>query len=139
MSITFLCPEAPSHIVKCEFVDECKETGIHCKPNCDGTREESEAPECNFSNDNALDLLRLIGLPAEYWGEIKLENIPKLQQNLLLVINQSSRRKHLIREPCITPRYVDSGNADEWTLERLYALRALATYAQQHQLRITWE
>ena len=138
MSISFICPEAPTHIVTCEYQDDCKETGIPCKSDCDGTREESEAPECNFANDNAFDIMQLIGLPREWFGEIRLEKIPKLQQALLVAINQFSKRKHLIRESYVIENYIDGGNTDEWTLERLYALRALATYAQEHRVRITW-
>jgi hypothetical protein len=138
MSITFTCPEAPVRKVPCKHVEDCKETGVPCRPDCDGTTEESEAPECNFANDNALDIMRLVDLPIDYFGEIKVKDIPKLQRALLVTINQPSKRKHLIREPYASNHYIDCGNTDEWTLVRLHALRALATYAQEHHLRIVW-
>lgn len=138
MSITFFCPEAPIHRIACEYQKDCKETGIPCRPNCNGTREESEAPECNFANDNAFDIISLVNLPKDYCGEIEPHDISKLQQSLLVAINNPHKRKHLIREPFVLHNYIDGGNTDEHTLERLYALRALATYAQEHQIRIVW-
>lgn len=114
------------------------ETNIPCKDNCKGLMEESEAPECNFANDNAFDIMKMVGIPKEYFGEIKLEDMPALQQRLLESINRPSKRKHLVREPYITYHYVDSGNTDDWTMQRLYALRTLVTYAQQHKVRIVW-
>jgi len=139
MSIIFFCPDATTHKVTCDYRDDCIATGVPCKKDCDGTKEESDAPECNFSNDNAFGVMTLVGLPKEYHGEIKIESMPKLQQALLMAINKEKARKHLIRKPYITDRFVDCGNTDEWTLKRLHAIQALVTYAQLHKLKIAWE
>jgi len=138
MSITFFCPDAPTRTVVCEYKKDCEETNIPCRDNCNGTREESEAPECNFANDNAFDIMKLVGIPKEYFGKIELTDMPALQHRLLEVINRPSKRKHLIREPYMEHRYIDSGNTDEWTMQRLHALGDLVTYAQEHKVAFVW-
>lgn len=138
MTILFTCPEAPNKLVPCVDKPDCEITGIPCDPvvreDCYGFRKESEAPECCFSNDNAYPLMDLLGIRSE--SEIQAAQLPKLQRSLLRAINLYSSRQHLVREPVITKEFVDGGNKDEHTLERLLQLRELVTYAQRHGFKI---
>lgn len=138
MSISFWCPDAPMIKVTCPYIVDCLKTKIPCKPNCDGTREECEAPEAHFSNDNAYDILDLLGMPVDPCGEIEAGKLYIIQQHILRVVNIPSERKHLIREPKMIFRYFDGGNTDENTLDRLCKIRALVSYAQEHKFKIVW-
>jgi hypothetical protein len=138
MSISFWCPDAPLIKIACPAIEDCKLTGIYCRKDCDGTREESEAPECHFSNDNAYDILDLLGMPVDPHGEVEKGKLYIVQQHLLRAINIPHERKHLIRQPKLIYRFFDGGNEDEDTLERLYKLRGLVSYAQAHDFKLVW-
>lgn len=165
MSITFTCPEAPRHEVECPFCVEARERGWvesheNCDPYCSGTSRESEAPEVNFANGNAMDLCRLLNLSTECWGEVSAEELPALQRRLIQALNVDSHRSHLVidgyeLEPGHAgtaivhedglarierrgPRVVSFGNTDDQTIRRLSALQTLVTFATENNFPITW-
>jgi hypothetical protein len=61
----------------------CKGTGIE-------TEKEKQDFEINYSNSNALAMLEVLGLPAEYNGEI---SIPEMKRALIRAKNRSSLEK----------------------------------------------
>jgi len=168
MSVTFWCPNAPSkrERVPC---DSQENYGLTCTPEdrcgyCDdGWLDErtTDCPEVNWSNQNAGDVLRLLGLynPEGLWGEMAVAEIPAVLQRILLVSNKASSRQHLVREttdtqnvrtriavgddglPTITttgPRVIDFGNTDDQTLRRLGQLRTLLVWAEEHGFDVSW-
>jgi hypothetical protein len=62
MSVTFWIPSAARRTVPCEY---CEQGWCGTKYGCTGFREESTAPEVNFSNRNACLVLRAMGLPTD--------------------------------------------------------------------------
>jgi len=116
-----------------------------CDAYCNGQEEVSEAPECNWANVNALNVMRLLGLQADYCGEIAIETLPRLLQRLMVALNSERRRSHLVEAPeefggegtghCHT---IFCGNTDEQTVRRLESFRKLVVYAKEHNYRIVW-
>lgn len=62
----------------------------HC-PSCKGTGIESvaqdDAPSMNLANGNAMILLKVLGLPTEYAGEI---SVPEARRALIKAMSRSS-------------------------------------------------
>lgn len=96
MSITFWCPEATQAQVACEacqglgkvedILDD--ELPYRCYE-CDGTGEVSkfEGPGPNFSNNNAMSVLKLLGLGSEPCGTIRVRDIPAVLTRGIRVLN----------------------------------------------------
>lgn len=168
MSVTFGCPEAPTERLPCPW---CGEGGRwvdrpdmltpegRCDQWCDGTVEESVAPEVNLSNHNAGNILHLLGLfdPEGPWGSLSVEEIPAVLQRCMVVLARETRRAHLVEDtfeeggqrrlvvneeglPEIQTgcRVIHCGNTDEDTVRRIEALRDLLAWAHEHGLRVCW-
>ena len=161
MSVTFTCMDAPREKVPCPFCKEGREQGWieadeNCDQWCDGTVEQSVAPEANFANANARAVLDLLGFDGdEPWGEC---DGATMRQRLFRARN--SDRSSALREGEFLPgghagvRVVNEGNVarvermgcaavvmpntDADTLRRLDALEALAVFAQEHHFTISW-
>lgn len=163
MSITFFCPDAPSHHqrVPCDSPSY----GLTCTPEercgyCDdGMMDErvTECPEVNFSNDNALNILAILGLGRDYYGEIGVEAIPYVLQRCMVVLARESSRSHLvfdtyeaggerrmaindngmpeIRTAC---RVINMGNTDEQTVSRIERVRDLLVWAHERDFKVCW-
>jgi hypothetical protein len=154
MSVTFSVPNAPIKTIPCPYCAEAVKGGWDtdgmCDPWCEGTEEQTEAPEANFANGNARDILELLGLGSELWGQAPTATV---RQGLLKARN--GNRDHLTREPSRMegghagtkvshdetgmPRIqrmgatvIDGGNTDEQTVRRLDALEALCQWAQEN-------
>ena len=168
MSVTFSAPGAPRHRVPCSLCDLAQQDGWAnpnefggcCAPYCDGTDEESTAPEVNMANGNAADVLGLLGIPtADPIGEIGVEELAGLRRRIIRAMNTD--RSHLLREPQElepghagvvvvvrddgVPRierrgcraYV-GGVTDEQVVRRLRGLLTLVAWAQPRGLGIAW-
>lgn len=149
MSITFYCPDAPRTTRPCPFCQEAVERGYdidgHCDAYCDGQEEVSEAPECNFANVNALNILALLGLVQDYCGEIAPTMFPRLLQRLMVALNSTGRRTHLVEAAAESGgegtgqcHAIYCGNTDEQTVRRLESFRLLVAYAKEHNYPIVW-
>lgn len=168
MSVTFWCPEAPRETRPCPW---CGEGGMwvgrpemltpegRCDQWCDGTVEESVAPEVNFTNDNTRDILRLLSIhnPEGLWGSLTSAEIPAVLQRILVAAAKESSRAHLVEStweeggerriavnddgiPEITTgcRVIHCGNSDEQTVHRLESLRELLVWAHEHKMKVAW-
>jgi hypothetical protein len=125
--------------VPCPAIVDCRKTGVFCRKDCDGTKEESEAPECHFSEMNGRDIIAIAFCPSyDSKGIIQAKELPYVQQQLLKAINNETIRKPFIRPPKLIHKFFDGGNSDEEILERLYKIRLLVTYAQDKKLDIKW-
>ena len=152
MSITFFCPDAPKTEIPCPFCESERQYALEngttpekCHLGCCGTYMHSEAPECNFANANATELMRLVGLVPDCSGDIAVEKMGNLRQRILVALNRSRSREPLYRETveyggpgtgmC---RCVEGANTDEQITRRLNSLLKLVVYAQEHNVSITW-
>jgi hypothetical protein len=130
-----------------------------CYPMCKGTQEESTAPEVNFSNVNAANVLDLLGLynPEGPWGSLPVEEIPAVLQRCMAVLSRDSERAHLIenaheekgrrrvavnddgmpeiRTGC---RVIHCGNTDADTVRRVTAVQTLLAWAHERGLGVSW-
>lgn len=152
MSVTFTCWSAPTKQVPCPFCrdwpDSMKDpTTGRCDDHCTGFTDESEAPECNFANDNARGVLSLLGLyqygEDDLYGSLKPDQLGTYLQKLMVLLNVDKKRVDLIESPWEdqTPgqcRIISAGNTDEQTVRRLTALQDLFLYASQNQFEVTW-
>jgi len=160
MSITFGCPQAPVHnqVQACDFPG-CVEGARcgYCKDGFDIARV-SEAPECNFANSNARDILRILCEDTnDMCGSWDVEHLPTIKHLLMQTKNRESTRQHLVREPSMSQavraiagekgdvgkiemgcKVIDCGNTDEQTIRRLEDLEELVTYAHYHKWEVTW-
>jgi len=159
MSITFTCPaaariEAPCRWCAKELADGDIEEGEHCSPWCDGTETESVAPEPNFSNSNAYNVLDLLGFSGIYGSTdgatlrqriLKARNIDRSELveapysepggHAGVQVTHEGNVAHMQRMGAAT---ISFGNTDEQTLRRLAQLEELAIWAADHDLEITW-
>ena len=164
MSITFYCPLGSSVKKPCSFCEmedvdfpDGNKYGGRCDALCDGFQMVPEAPEVNFSNYNARNLLQLMGISG---GELEHGQMTpgKFRQHILRARN--SDRGSLVEAPVSLPgghqpsriitedgqsriasmgaAYVYTGNTDEKTLERLDRLETLALWAQKRGYGISW-
>mgnify|MGYP007046938857 FL=1 len=176
MSITFYCPDAPTEKVPCETCQLVEQYHEHddeqipwnshggcCSTYCDGTVMKSPAPEPNFANVNARNLIRLLKLPSDGLGGGDMMggscDAPTMLRAIMRVSNTD--RTSALREPVemagghagtavvtddsgvsrierMGAHCIDAGNTDEQTLRRLDDLTKLAQYASEHGLEISW-
>lgn len=167
MSVTFGCPNAPRQQVPCRFCAESwaeypegNGLGGRCDRYCTGFTDESVAPEANFANVSAAGLLRLLGFDCSCASDLYGEcDAATMRQRILRARNKD--RSALVVDPVeipggwagtqvvngtdglptiqrMGPTIIMGGNTDERTLDRLDALEALALWAQEHDLKITW-
>jgi len=147
MSVTFYIPDAPT-ITK-EFECICTQDGevdikcSHCSGTGKGSYEESIAPNCNFANVNARDIMSLIDLPQEPCGDLSLEKTPEILRKALAALNLRNRRKCLDREPMMETgargaRVFYSGNTDSQTKRRLEQIIEVLKYAIEHNQKMSW-
>lgn len=102
MSTTFTCPEAPSTSRRAPCTSP--ELGLTCTADercgyCDEGWEEqymTEAPECNFSEDNARALLALLGIQWDAHGQIPAHEVPVVLRRILRVTNVDGDRGYAV-------------------------------------------
>jgi len=164
MSVTFWCPDAPRKQVPCRFCIEWREKGWvepheNCDQFCNGTTEESEAPEINLSNGDVGAILRLLGWTDQddYLGG---ECDPAtLRQRVFRASNGdvgAATAEPYELEPGHAgvavvkdedgidrierrgPRVISFGYTDEQVRDRLERLDTLARWAQEHGHQVAW-
>ncbi|WP_433329869.1 hypothetical protein [Spirillospora sp. CA-294931] len=95
-------------------------------------------PELNMANGNAADLMKLLGLPVEAWGEAPAEDLLGrilLTQALLDVATDDERGK-----PTVTDgRWTDWGRPPGYMAGRLAELQEVATWAHHHHVDVIWD
>lgn len=160
MSITFSCPDAPRHYRVCrecmvglpvDDIDgwiERQPFDVQQQWGCDECGfmagiSESEAPECNFANGNADDVMRMIGLPVDCCGTIKVSEIPAVARGIMRAKNISSMRFSYTSDPheeigAAGCHVLHFGTTDASILRRLNQLDALLAYAAKHHQDIVW-
>lgn len=165
MSMTFCCWEAPRKVVPCWYCEHYKSTSPDllvdgkCDRFCPGTEEVSEAPELNLSNDSALGILGLLGLPRQDGGTVEAQEVPDVLRKVIRALNVEADRQGLVREgyderahearierdaetglPTISTgcRVVSFGTTDEQTVRQLTVLRELLVYAADRGLPVGW-
>lgn len=126
---------------------------------CDNGWEEVEdatVPLCNFSDSNAMDLLRLLQLAPLPYGKIEVSTIPLLLRLILRLKNTPQSRAHLVQEPytqagssrveiiegmptiTVGPTLISCGNLDDQTLRRLEELETLFVSAVKSNKDVLW-
>lgn len=149
MSSTFMCPEAGSREVPCEFcaryAAESPEYLVDgkCDAYCTGVQTEYNGPQVNLSGYNTVIVLRMLGLPDEEYGSIPAAEVPDALRRVLRALNVDRVRAPAIEEPseergALGCRAVGFGNTDEDTVRRLTALQTLFVYAADNGFEVVW-
>ena len=131
MSITFFCPDAPTHFVANDPLQpEDKE-------------EQSTLPCLSLSQDNAYAFLRLMRLPEASEGCIDNADIPAVQQRLIQVANSEKVRRpeHVPPSRDIQPgkvRVIEVGVPDEYFVRRATQFMDLFSQAQEQGYKVVW-
>lgn len=166
MSVTFWCPDADRQQVPCQFcqgeyVDfpEGNGRGGKCDRFCTGFEEVSAAPEVNLGSENARAILGLLGFDASDCEMSGSCDGATLRQRVFLALNQDLSKAlredvdlegghagvavvedddGMTRIQRMGARYIGFGNTTDQTVRRLRQLEALAVWAQDHKMTITW-
>lgn len=122
MSITFWCPEAPTHRVT-PYPDEPEYT-----------EERSTLPECNFANANAFELLRRIGSPLmepDECGTVSVSDVPEAISHI------KTAKLGADLSAALETKWGLNGPRQAMA-RRFAALLAVFTAAQEHQFDVSW-
>lgn len=168
MSTTFTTPCVVYHQVPCRFCQEewaefpeGNGRGGKCDSFCTGFEDVPDAPEVNLSEGSAAGLLSLLGLRGDA-NDPSCGSCEVATFRRRLMLARNSDRSALDVEPGTFPggyagvqvttgadgiptiqrmgaRYIEVGNTDEQTMNRLERLERLALWAQeQGHPEITW-
>jgi len=144
MTVTFFDPESvvlhSQYPCVCTDLSHAPATG--CR-DCGGTGVasfERFEREVQMANDNARAILAILdpGTEPEFSGCWEFEQLPAVQQRLLLAINQDHRRAPFVTEGYESATVISSARTDEYLLYKLRALQALVTAAQACGHRVCW-
>lgn len=166
MSATFTTPYVIFHQVPCRFCQEewaefpqGNGRGGKCDRFCTGFEDVPDAPEVNLSEASTAGILSLLGFTPEDFSCGSCD-VATFRRRLMLARN--SDRSALEVEPYTLPgghagvrvttrvdgipiiermgtRFIEVGNTDEQTMDRLNRLERLAIWAQEHgHESITW-
>jgi hypothetical protein len=97
----------------------------------------------NLSNDRALALLRLMGLPAQLEGTLDVSSIPAARQRLLVALNSSKARGLESTPPddsgaASGPRVIEQGMSDEYLARKAENLLGFLAHAHSLQQAVAW-
>ena len=95
-------------------------------------------PSCNFHNVGAMDLLRLLNLPAEPWGFLATEAIPKVRRSIIRLLSVPRTRQTAVRPAIYRKRYFECAQTDEPVQGRLRELDEVLAYAQSIGGHVVW-
>lgn len=120
--------------------------GGYCQPGwCeDGIEiiEEPGAPECNFANENARDLLAALGLGTDLYGAIDSMEVAALirecKRALAAGADAMLLRAPMLRANESRPGLLVKGTTDARARERIEALLGVCEWAQQHGAGLAW-
>lgn len=149
MSSTFMCPEAGSREVPCEFCARYKAempeylVDGKCDRYCTGTQTEYLGPQVNLSGYNTSSILRMLDLPDEEYGSIPATEVPEVLRRVIRALNVTSKRAHTVEEAfeergALGARMVSFGNTDEDTVRRLTSMQNLLVYAADNGFEVVW-
>lgn len=130
MSITFYCPEAPSHLVT-PYPDEPEYQ-----------EEQSTLPSLNLTQSNAYAFLRLMGLPEQSEGHVEVSALPDVSRHLIRVVNsQSARRPEYVPRSELKngkARVIEFGFGDEYFQRKATEFMGLFAKAREHNFKVVW-
>jgi hypothetical protein len=103
-------------------------------------------PELNVANGNAVDLLQLLGLPVEPWGEAPAEDFlgrVLMAQALLNVATDDEHGRPAVFDEQgdlfgVTVPTVWCGRRPGYLAEKLAELHQIATWAHQFNAAVQW-
>ncbi|MEV0135765.1 hypothetical protein AB0H83_45895 [Dactylosporangium sp. NPDC050688] len=96
-----------------------------------------EGPEVNLANGNAADILALLGLPAEPYGEATAEDF--LGRVLIATAMLDASTADADGRPeIIDGRWVQFERRPGYLAEKLALLHEVATWAHQHGTDVWW-
>lgn len=100
--------------------------------------ETMGAVDCNFHNQGAADLCRLLGLSDDCWGRVSAVELPSVRRAIIRVRNVSGRRAPFTVEPVSEGRFHSGGQTDEQILRRLNELDAVVTHCLDNGWDLQW-
>lgn len=100
-------------------------------------------PEANFSNTNAFEVLRALGLPLGYAGTVALTGLPLIRRRLLVALNSESVPGRIAHSGRVEvgangARMVDCSGDPDSLRRRLESVDRVLAAAQAEGLGITW-
>lgn len=97
------------------------------------------APDAlNFSNANAAAFLRLAGLPVDYEGEARGEQLAAAARRLVLALNSARTRSREVEPTVSEHNFIDCGRSDDYIERRSSQLLALFVEAQRLGRAVFW-
>ena len=139
MSVSFFCPDEPK-TDKEEYDCQCEGSNPTCM-SCNGTGKVvfHYAPsEFNMANSNARELIELLGIEFEYYGEIAAGNIPVVKRRAMKALNVEARRAPHVRETRIQGNFYSFGINDEYLRDKLSKFIKLCSVAQRLNSEVLW-
>lgn len=123
------------HMAECE---ECRHYGCYTSTRVVGL----EVPEVNMSNTNAMDLLRVLDLPATFedglCGGATAEDFMGRVLVALAVEPEDTGVRSLETRGERGATMIDCGRPAGYVQDRLAGLRDVAAFAVEHGLEVTW-
>lgn len=92
----------------------------------------------NFSNANAVAMLRLAGLPVEDIGEVSGAQLASAARRLMLAVNSARARRAEVEPLSRCGNLIECGRSDEYIERRSAELLALFVEAQQLGCGVYW-
>lgn len=112
---------------------------------CDGgIQTEVVSPEVNFSNQNAMELLSLVGeRPGVICGGWEPYQLPGVRRAIIEARALKRTRSPFVREESDTQspgkcRMLDFGNTDDQILDRLDKLESIVVLAHDRNATVDW-
>ena len=140
MSITFRIKNGPTEIFseECYCGDEAADPSCHyCKGSGRYSFEE-DIHSVNMSNMNSGAIMRVIGIPFDYCGEIQSKDLSTVRQCIFVALNRDSQRSNEHREQKVEGNFFTSGINDEYIVRRLKELDSLCRAAQEFEESVVW-
>ena len=157
MSVTFHVPGAPTTVEIVDCDNHSCDSDHWCLRCANGlnVEERSEAPDCNFANDNARDLLGFLGefdsaADSDLTGYWRLDYLPIIRRAIMG--RRSRAGRHQYKSRILTAEQVMNGDFtsgpmvldcsdpdnDAKRMDRIDRLEAVVMYAQSHGLEVHW-
>lgn len=149
MSVTFSPSGKPFEVLPCKYCEESvamgwTAPGERCHPGCPGTMHGyAGAPECNYANGNARELLEALGqADEELCGRVKHEDLPGFISRIIRVVNSRginsmarAEQESVGAQGC---RVITCGSSSDRWIERFTGVMNVAKWAQENGFDISW-
>lgn len=96
------------------------------------------AVEANFHNAGGMDVLRLLGLEADFSGRVALADLPAVRRAIIRARNQEGRRVPFLYEAVSVGRHHFGGQSDGQIMSRIDRLDEVVTHCLDNGFDLSW-